>query len=70
MEKFTGRPAACLSTAAPGAVHLMNGLYDARIDQSPVVAITGMTYHDVIGTHYLQDIDQPRACPEARSGRA
>jgi pyruvate dehydrogenase (quinone)/pyruvate oxidase len=55
--KFTGRPAACLSTAAPGAVHLMNGLYDARIDQAPVVAITGMTYHDVIGTHYLQDIN-------------
>ncbi len=55
--KFTGRPAACLSTAAPGAIHLMNGLYDARIDQSPVVAITGMTYHDVIGTHYLQDIN-------------
>jgi pyruvate dehydrogenase (quinone)/pyruvate oxidase len=55
--KFTGRPAACLSTAAPGAVHLMNGLYDARIDQAPVIAITGMTYHDVIGTHYLQDIN-------------
>jgi pyruvate dehydrogenase (quinone) len=55
--KFTGKPAACLSTAAPGAVHLMNGLYDARIDQAPVIAITGMTYHDVIGTHYLQDIN-------------
>ena len=55
--KFTGRPAVCLATAAPGAVHLMNGLYDARIDQAPVVAITGMTYHDVIGTHYLQDIN-------------
>jgi pyruvate dehydrogenase (quinone) len=55
--KFTGRPAACLATAAPGAIHLMNGLYDARIDQAPVIAITGMTYHDVIGTHYLQDID-------------
>jgi len=55
--KFTGRPAACLATAAPGAIHLMNGLYDARIDQAPVVAITGMTYHDVIGTHYLQDIN-------------
>jgi pyruvate dehydrogenase (quinone)/pyruvate oxidase len=55
--KFTGRPAACLSTAAPGAIHLMNGLYDARIDQAPVVAITGMTYHDVVGTHYLQDIN-------------
>ncbi len=63
--KFTGRPAACLSTAAPGAVHLMNGLYDARIDQSPVVAITGMTYHDVIGTHYLQDINHDFALNDA-----
>jgi pyruvate dehydrogenase (quinone) len=63
--KFTGRPAACLSTAAPGAVHLMNGLYDARIDQAPVVAITGMTYHDVIGTHYLQDINHDFALSDA-----
>jgi pyruvate dehydrogenase (quinone)/pyruvate oxidase len=63
--KFTGRPAACLSTAAPGAVHLMNGLYDARIDQSPIVAITGMTYHDVIGTHYLQDINHDFALNDA-----
>jgi pyruvate dehydrogenase (quinone)/pyruvate oxidase len=63
--KFTGRPAACLSTAAPGAVHLMNGLYDARIDQSPVIAITGMTYHDVIGTHYLQDINHDYALQDA-----
>src|ERR671930_1050587 len=63
--KFTGRPAACLSTAAPGAVHLLNGLYDARIDQAPVVAISGMTYHDVIGTHYLQDIDHDHALHDA-----
>jgi pyruvate dehydrogenase (quinone)/pyruvate oxidase len=63
--KFTGRPAACLATAAPGAVHLMNGLYDARIDQSPVLAITGMTYHDVIGTHYLQDINHDYALNDA-----
>jgi pyruvate dehydrogenase (quinone) len=63
--KFTGRPAACLSTAAPGAIHLMNGLYDARIDQSPVVAITGMTYHDVIGTHFLQDINHDWALQDA-----
>jgi pyruvate dehydrogenase (quinone) len=55
--KFTGKPAACVSTAGPGAVHLLNGLYDARIDQSPVIAITGMTYRDVIGTHFLQDIN-------------
>ena len=56
--KFTGRPAACLSTSGPGAVHLLNGVYDARVDQAPLVAITGMTYHDVIGTNYLQDINQ------------
>jgi pyruvate dehydrogenase (quinone) len=55
--KFTGRIGACLSTAAPGAVHLANGLYDAAVDQAPVVAITGMTYHDLIGTHYLQDLN-------------
>jgi len=55
--KFTGRLGVCLSTAAPGAIHLLNGLYDARVDQAPVLAITGMTYHDLIGTHYLQDIN-------------
>jgi pyruvate dehydrogenase (quinone) len=55
--KFTGRLGVCVSTAGPGAVHLLNGLYDARVDQAPVLAITGMTYHDLIGTHYLQDID-------------
>jgi pyruvate dehydrogenase (quinone) len=55
--KFTGRLGVCLSTAAPGAVHLLNGLYDAAVDQAPVLAITGMTYHDLIGTRYLQDIN-------------
>ncbi len=48
----------CFATAAPGAVHLLNGLYDAKIDGAPVLAITGMTYHDLIGTRYLQDINQ------------
>jgi pyruvate dehydrogenase (quinone)/pyruvate oxidase len=56
--KFTGKLGVCFSTAAPGAVHMLNGLYDAKIDQAPVLAITGMTYHDLIGTHYLQDINQ------------
>src|ERR671925_752816 len=55
--KFTGRLGVCLSTAAPGAIHLLNGLYDAAVDQAPVLAVTGMTYHDLIGTHYLQDIN-------------
>ncbi|MFD2415701.1 thiamine pyrophosphate-dependent enzyme [Amycolatopsis pigmentata] len=55
--KFTGRPAACVSTAGPGAVHLLNGLYDAEMDGVPVLAITGMTYHDVIGAHLMQDVE-------------
>jgi pyruvate dehydrogenase (quinone)/pyruvate oxidase len=56
--KFTGKLGVCFSTAGPGAVHLLNGLYDARLDQAPVLAITGMAYHDLIGTYYLQDINQ------------
>jgi pyruvate dehydrogenase (quinone) len=56
--KFTGRLGVVFSTAAPGAVHLLNGLYDAKVDGAPVLALTGMTYHDLIGTHYLQDINQ------------
>jgi pyruvate dehydrogenase (quinone) len=55
--KFTGRPAACVATAGPGAVHLLNGLYDAEMDGAPVIAVTGMTYHDVIGAHLLQDLN-------------
>ena len=63
--KFTGRPGVCLSTAAPGAIHMLNGLYDARVDQAPVIAVSGMTYHDVIGTHYLQDINHDHALQDA-----
>ncbi len=55
--KFTGKLAVCASTAGPGAIHLANGLLDARMDGVPLLAITGMTYHDLIGTHYLQDYD-------------
>jgi pyruvate dehydrogenase (quinone) len=55
--KFTGRLGVCAATAAPGAIHLANGLLDARLEQAPVLAITGMTYHDLIGTSYLQDYD-------------
>ena len=55
--KFTGKLGVCFSTAGPGAVHLMNGLLDARVEQAPILAITGMSYHDLIGTSYLQDIN-------------
>jgi pyruvate dehydrogenase (quinone) len=55
--KYTGRLGVCLATTGPGAVHLMNGLYDAKMDGAPVLAITGLTYHDLIGTRFQQDID-------------
>src|SRR3989440_6346926 len=48
--KFTGRLGVCLATSGPGGIHLLNGLYDAKLDGAPVLAITGMTFHDLIGT--------------------
>jgi pyruvate dehydrogenase (quinone) len=55
--KYTGQLGVCLATTGPGAVHLMNGLYDAYFDGAPVLAITGTTFHDLIGTRYQQGID-------------
>src|SRR5213082_3091730 len=55
--KYTGRLGVCLATSGPGAIHLLNGLYDAKMDGAPVVALTGQTYHDVIGMRYQQEVD-------------
>lgn len=55
--KYTGRLGVCLATSGPGGIHLLNGLYDAKCDSQPVLAITGHTFHDLIGTQYQQDID-------------
>src|SRR5574339_316546 len=55
--KYTGRLGVCLATSGPGGIHLLNGLYDAKCDGAPVLAITGHTFHDMIGTHYQQDVD-------------
>jgi pyruvate dehydrogenase (quinone)/pyruvate oxidase len=55
--KFTGRLGVCLATSGPGGLHLLNGLYDAKLDGQPVLAITGMAYHDLIGTHTQQDVE-------------
>jgi len=55
--KYTGRLGVCLATSGPGGVHLLNGLYDAKCDGQPVLAITGHTFHDMIGTDYQQDVD-------------
>ena len=56
--KYTGRLGACVATSGPGAIHLLNGLYDAKLDGAPVIAITGRTYSDLIGSGYQQDIHQ------------
>jgi pyruvate dehydrogenase (quinone)/pyruvate oxidase len=58
--KLTGRLGVCLATSGPGAVHLLNGLYDAKLDQAPVLAITGMPYHDLISTYTQQDVETDR----------
>jgi pyruvate dehydrogenase (quinone) len=55
--KFTGRLGVCLATSGPGGIHLLNGLYDAKLDGQPVLAITGMPYHDLIGTCTQQDVE-------------
>ncbi len=58
--KFTGRLGVCLATSGPGGLHLLNGLYDARLDQQPVLALTGLPYHDLIATHTQQDVELDR----------
>jgi pyruvate dehydrogenase (quinone) len=59
--KWTGKLGVCLATSGPGGLHLLNGLYDAKLDQAPVLAITGMQYHDLIETFTQQDVDLTRA---------
>jgi thiamine pyrophosphate-dependent acetolactate synthase large subunit-like protein len=58
--KFTGRLGVCLATSGPGGTNLLTGLYDAKLDQMPVLAITGMQYHDLIETFSQQDVDLTR----------
>lgn len=55
--KYTGKLGACVATSGPGAVHLLAGLYDAKADSAPVIAITGSTYSDMMGSKYQQDVD-------------
>src|SRR4051794_18162857 len=55
--KFTGRVGVCAATSGPGAIHLLNGLYDAKLDHVPVVAIVGQTARSAMGGHYQQEVD-------------
>jgi hypothetical protein len=55
--KYTGKLGVCLATTGPGAVHLLNGLYDAKMEGAPVLAITGVIDHDLLGTQFTQEVD-------------
>ncbi|MBM7112600.1 thiamine pyrophosphate-requiring protein [Archangium primigenium] len=55
--KFTGEPGVCLATSGPGAIHLLNGLYDAKVDHQPVVAIVGQQASIALGGAYQQEVD-------------
>src|ERR1700753_2289243 len=55
--KFTGKVGVCIATSGPGAIHLLNGLYDAKLDHVPVVAIVGQTARSAMGGSYQQEVD-------------
>src|SRR3984885_2315093 len=58
--KHSGRLGVCVGTTGPGAIHLMNGLYEAALDGAPVVALTGLTFHDLRGVRFQQGVDTVR----------
>ncbi|HEX3432013.1 MAG TPA: thiamine pyrophosphate-dependent enzyme [Rhizomicrobium sp.] len=55
--KFTGKLGVCVVTSGPGGIHLLNGLYDAKLDGQPVLAITGLQFHDLLHTYTQQDVE-------------
>ena len=55
--KFTGEIGVCMATSGPGAIHLLNGLYDAKLDHQPVLAIVGQQSSKALGGHYQQEVD-------------
>jgi pyruvate dehydrogenase (quinone) len=56
-SKYTGKLGVCVATSGPGAIHLLNGLYDAKLDHTPVLAVTGSTYSDLMNSNYQQDVN-------------
>src|SRR5579871_612821 len=55
--KWTGKLGVCVATSGPGGIHLLNGLYDAKLDGQPVLAITGLQFHDLVETFTQQDVE-------------
>jgi pyruvate dehydrogenase (quinone) len=66
--KYTGKLGVCVSTAGPGAVHLLNGLYDAKFDGAPVLAITGSPPRALLGTQFTQGVDTIHLYEDVTSG--
>ncbi|MGY8525485.1 thiamine pyrophosphate-dependent enzyme [Paracidovorax citrulli] len=58
--QLTGKLGCCLATTGPGGTHLLTGLYDAKLDRAPVIAITGLPYHDLADSYTQQDIDHTK----------
>src|SRR5262245_26712738 len=56
-NKLTGKLGVCLATSGPGGLHLLNGMYDAKLDGAAILAITGLPFHDLIGTFTQQDVE-------------
>jgi pyruvate dehydrogenase (quinone) len=65
--KFTGEVGVCMATSGPGAVHLLNGLYDAKLDHQPVLAIVGQQARSALGGHYQQEVDLPNLFKDVAS---
>jgi thiamine pyrophosphate-dependent acetolactate synthase large subunit-like protein len=65
--KFTGKLGVCLATSGPGGIHLLNGLYDAKLDGAPVLALTGMAFHDLTHRAWLQR-RRPHHLPDGHAG--
>lgn len=63
--KYTGRLGVCLATTGPGGIHLLNGIYDAKLDSQPVLAITGLPFHDLNDTFTQQDVALDRLFMDA-----
>ncbi len=65
-SKWTGKLGVCIATSGPGGIHLLNGLYDAKLDGASVLAITGMQYHDLVSTHQQQDVELDKLYMDVR----
>jgi pyruvate dehydrogenase (quinone) len=65
--KFTGDVGVCMATSGPGAIHLLNGLYDGKMDHAPVVAIVGQSATSVLGSHFQQEVDLPNLFKDVAS---